>query len=185
MLTYMYRAALYCPDCAGKIQRNIDLKERGKERGSYPVVWAGDSESYPSGPYENGGGEADTPQHCDACGVFLQNSLTSDGVRYLQEHVEAFETQGIGRADVIHEWTDFYGAISWADNDAPKPTYYECGICGAWHNARWEGDCRQDDARFMLEDLDAKHGPDGWEAIDMEDVDAWRATSSLGQLGSL
>lgn len=56
-----------------------------------------------------------------------------------------------------------------------RPTYYECGICSALHDATWDGDCRQDDARFMPEDLDAKHGPNGWDEIDMGDVDAWRA----------
>jgi len=28
------------------------------------------------GPYPDGGGEADAPQHCGGCGVFLENPLT-------------------------------------------------------------------------------------------------------------
>ena len=26
---------------------------------------------------------------------------------------------------------------------------YECGICGAYHDATWDGDCREDAARIM------------------------------------
>lgn len=54
------------------------------------------------------------------------------------------------------------------------PTYYECGICSCLHDARWDGDCRQDNARFNLEDLDALHGDNGWNEIAMEEVDDWR-----------
>jgi len=35
--------------------------------------------------------------------------------------------------------------------------FYECGCCGAYHPAAWNGDCRDDDNRFMPEDL-----PEGW-----------------------
>ena len=55
-----------------------------------------------------------------------------------------------------------------------KPTYYECGICSQLHPATWDGDCRDDANRFNPEDLDAMHGPVGWDEIDMGDVDDWR-----------
>jgi len=48
-----------------------------------------------------------------------------------------------------------------------KPTYYECGICGQYHSVLWDGDCREDAARFTPEDLDAKHGADGWTEAPM------------------
>jgi len=48
-----------------------------------------------------------------------------------------------------------------------KPKYYECGICGAWHRAEWDGDCREDDERLNPEDMDARHGSFGWESIEM------------------
>lgn len=51
-----------------------------------------------------------------------------------------------------------------------KPTYYECGICGAMHSASFTGDCREDSARFDVDDLDANHGPNGWEEIAMDDL---------------
>lgn len=55
-----------------------------------------------------------------------------------------------------------------------KPTFYECGICGHWHNAMWDGDCREDNARFFSDQLDAKYGPLGWTVIEMDAIDAWR-----------
>lgn len=47
------------------------------------------------------------------------------------------------------------------------PEYYECGICGGWHSANWNGDCREDAARFNPEDLDKLHGWGGWEHVAM------------------
>jgi hypothetical protein len=54
-----------------------------------------DSDEYPKGPYPDGGGEADTPQHCDHCHCFLENPLTSDGYDYVREKQNA-------------EWDSFY-----------------------------------------------------------------------------
>jgi hypothetical protein len=51
-----------------------------------------DSDTWPQGPYDSGGGEADTPQHCDQCGVFLENPLTSDGDDYLLEATHPYES---------------------------------------------------------------------------------------------
>jgi hypothetical protein len=55
------------------------------------------------------------------------------------------------------------------------PQFYACGICGAYHPATWDGDCRQDAFRFMSEELDEKYGSHGWEEVEMpggEDEDA-------------
>ncbi len=49
-----------------------------------------------------------------------------------------------------------------------KPTFYECGTCGAMHDVLWSGDCRQDDARFAPDELDKKYGSLGWEEVEME-----------------
>jgi hypothetical protein len=43
-----------------------------------------DSDDLPKGPYPNGGGEADTPQYCDGCGILLENPLTQAGYRLRQ-----------------------------------------------------------------------------------------------------
>ena len=44
--------------------------------------------------------------------------------------------------------------------------FYECGICGAMHALHWDGDCRQDDARLSVEDIEARHGDD-WIEVSM------------------
>lgn len=51
------------------------------------------------------------------------------------------------------------------------PQYYECGICGHYHSVLWNGDCRQDDARFTLDDIWDKHRQDGWEEVPMPGTD--------------
>jgi hypothetical protein len=51
------------------------------------------------------------------------------------------------------------------------PKFYECGICGAWHNLAWCGDCREDNERFFPEDMDAKYGWNGWEEVPMPGAD--------------
>lgn len=56
-------------------------------------------------------------------------------------------------------------------NPKPKPRYYECGACAAWHALNWNGDCREDAARFTPEALDAKHGRSGWDTAPMPFVD--------------
>lgn len=83
MQVYMYCAAFYCQACGEKL-----CATEAKPAGMDPTnesTW--DSDEYPKGPYPNGGGEADTPQHCDSCGVFLQNPLTTDGYDYVREAV--------------------------------------------------------------------------------------------------
>lgn len=48
-----------------------------------------------------------------------------------------------------------------------RPTYYDCGICGEWHPADWDGDCRDDANRFMPDQLDELHGEHGWDEVPM------------------
>lgn len=55
-----------------------------------------------------------------------------------------------------------------------KPTYYECGICGHYHNAWWDGDCRENEARTNPERLDDAFGKTGWDMIEMSDIEQWR-----------
>ena len=86
MNAYVYNADIYCEPCAAKIKTRLD---------GHTVEDNGDSENYPQGPYGNGGGEADTPQHCGDCHEFLQNPLTDDGMEYIQ-------------ANQRDEWDEFY-----------------------------------------------------------------------------
>lgn len=45
------------------------------------------------------------------------------------------------------------------------PQYYECGGCGAYHDADFCGDCRQDDGRYSMAELDQRYGEAGWTEI--------------------
>lgn len=102
MDAYIYRAALYCEDCASIIQRPYHPEE-------YDVhVDCDDSECCPQGPYAGGGGEADCPQHCDGCGVFLENPLTQDGYRYITEAFTENDYRRQGSRDVLDTWYRFY-----------------------------------------------------------------------------
>ena len=46
-----------------------------------------------------------------------------------------------------------------------RPSFYWCGICGYFHPADWNGDCRDDAHRFTSEQLDIlfpDKNEDGW-----------------------
>lgn len=51
----------------------------------------------------------------------------------------------------------------------PKPVFYLCEICGAHHLWDWNGDCRDNSARFDYEKLDKEFGCDGWEERSMDE----------------
>jgi hypothetical protein len=80
MKVFMYRAALHCETCGGKIKDQ--LNQAGKQPEDIDNEYSYDSDDYPKGPYSDGGGEADCPQYCDTCGIFLENPLTHDGIDY-------------------------------------------------------------------------------------------------------
>ena len=69
-----------CGDCAGE--------------GATPVL-------------ESHGAESDTPAHCAHCETFLENPLTSDGIAYVAEALEAHE-EGDGRAEILVQWARHY-----------------------------------------------------------------------------
>ena len=105
MIAYAYQAALYCEDCAAAIKRQ--LRADGKKPSE-------DSNDWPIGA-PNGGGEADSPQHCDCgedclnaivlseqlIGAWLENELTSQGAAYVREAVEA-------GGEVANLWEQWY-----------------------------------------------------------------------------
>jgi hypothetical protein len=103
MDAYVYKAALYCSDCAAQIRKGRDVQ-------MWPRVMQEDSEYVPQGPYPNGGGEADSPQHCDACGIFLENTLTPDGTRYVIAQLVEHARDGSGSRSVLQQWAAFYNA---------------------------------------------------------------------------
>lgn len=106
MNVYIFQAALLCEGC-GEATRNqlrestIQLHPGFVESDEYTY----DSDYFPKGPYGDGGGEADSPQHCDHCQVFLGNSLTTDGVAYVREQLnEVEDTSGF---DCPLDWHEF------------------------------------------------------------------------------
>jgi hypothetical protein len=96
MNAYVFQAALLCEDCGEQVKQS-------KPFTGAPIDGR-DSECWPQGPYSDGGGEADTPQHCDSCGVFLENPLTTDGLAYVAD-----EARGRMNSLAHTLWAPFYG----------------------------------------------------------------------------
>jgi len=98
MDAYIYSADLYCAECADAIKADL--------AGS--ALDNGDSDTYPQGPYVDGGGESDTPQHCARCGVYLDAPLTEAGVEYAHEAlgdaIRAFLDGTGGRREPLETW---------------------------------------------------------------------------------
>jgi hypothetical protein len=89
MDAYVYKAALWCGPCIIKAlvaERKaapsaIDIPpaealEQIVSANGFTSEGDYDSDDLPKGPYADGGGKADTPQHCDGCRQFLENPLT-------------------------------------------------------------------------------------------------------------
>lgn len=49
------------------------------------------------------------------------------------------------------------------------PVFYACEICSALHRWEWNGDCREDAARFSCEELDERYGYGCWEERSMDE----------------
>lgn len=86
MDVYVYQAALWCEECTSEICLEINLPQGADIENE--SSW--DSDDYPKGPYNDGGGEADCPQHCDSCHIFLENPLTGDGVAYVLDSLASY-----------------------------------------------------------------------------------------------
>jgi len=100
MEAYVYKAELYCLACGHEIVTNLmaenNCPANTLDESSY------DSDDFPKGPYPNGGGSSDTPQHCAKCGVFLENPLTTEGVDYVREVVNSTPRS------IVAKWKTFY-----------------------------------------------------------------------------
>lgn len=123
MNVYAYQATLYCEPCGRAIIDRLEGPQRERDdsgrfaRRDYDTVGT-DSNHFPAGPYPNGGGEADCPQHCDcgpdclsplklpngkAVGAWLENPLTADGVAYVQEKL-----RDASESPVVQFWAEMY-----------------------------------------------------------------------------
>lgn len=117
MDAYIYQAALWCPICTREIKK--DLKKEGHVPEDPNDEHSYDSDDYPKGPFDDGGGEADTPQHCDGCNVFLENPLTSDGEEYVREavHEDDERRRRGGKANpVTGEWREYYDYLDFGED---------------------------------------------------------------------
>lgn len=81
MNVYIKDGAMYCEDCAPK----------GAD-----------------GPHADGGGEGDCPNHCDDCGVFLENPLTIYGQGYTTDMIKDARAKGRTESVALTEWLPFY-----------------------------------------------------------------------------
>lgn len=94
MQAYIFQADIFCGDCGRDICSRL----------TPPPEEPYDSDDYPKGPFGDGGGESDTPQHCGSgedclnaieltdgskVGAWLENPLTGDGADYVREAVES------------------------------------------------------------------------------------------------
>lgn len=104
MKAFMFQAALLCEDC-GDAHKATHVKPDHADEGDESSY---DSDEWPKGPYEDGGGEADCPQHCDACGLFLENPLTGDGENYVLDAFRDYVDAGHGSIEVLVEWRHAY-----------------------------------------------------------------------------
>ena len=106
MNVYIYQAALYCEHCGKEIRQR--LMAEGKAPANPEDEYTYDSDDFPKGPYPDGGGEADCPQHCDSCNAFLENELTTQGQEYVTEKFLEYLTCFNGDESAIAQWREFY-----------------------------------------------------------------------------
>lgn len=118
MDAYIFQADLYCGPCmiesliahdkASPAARDMApgaALEQITESNGFMCESDYDSDDLPKGPYADGGGEADRPQHCGRCRVFLENPLTRDGEIYV---VAAAKER---LSSTCREWHDFYSYL--------------------------------------------------------------------------
>jgi hypothetical protein len=102
----MYAAALYCKACGEAIRER--LTSEGKAPPDADDESSYDSDDFPKGPFYEGGGESDSPEHCDACHEFLENPLTHDGEAYVLDAIERALVEGKDCV-ALTEWMPHYG----------------------------------------------------------------------------
>lgn len=109
MDAYIYQADLYCADCTKSIKARV--AKEGNVPPNPDIEDSFDSDTYPKGPYADGGGESDSPSHCAGCGVFLENSLTTDGENYVRERIQEDANSRRTHNDTIRTWREFYSYL--------------------------------------------------------------------------
>lgn len=116
MDAYIYNADIYCEQCGERIKARLDAEGHTPKNPDDERTF--DSSEYPKGPFSDGGGEADTPQHCgegEKClnalvlsdgtkvGCMLENDLTQAGAEYVKEYLRDDPD-----SEVVQLWANFY-----------------------------------------------------------------------------
>lgn len=106
MRTYIYQADVFCEICIDEIKESLRDKKP-----AYPCDLSDentyDSDDYPKGPYASD--EADCPQHCGNCGMFLESPLTTDGNNYVKEALTEAPKPLTGH---IKTWAEYYDYLT-------------------------------------------------------------------------
>ena len=105
-LAYIFQADIYCEDCGRDIRTRLTMDGNAPSNPSDECTY--DSDNFPKGPYSDGGGEADCPQHCAQCRAFLENSLTQDGYEFVREAIRNAEEKNLADRPHIQLWRAFY-----------------------------------------------------------------------------
>ena len=116
MNTYIYAADIFCEDCGEAIRKRIT--QEGNAPANPDDEYSYDSDEFPKGPYPNGGGESDSPEHCGSLGycinaielsdgtkvgAWLENDLTIEGAHYVEEAIEDDPDN-----EVCQLWAEWY-----------------------------------------------------------------------------
>jgi hypothetical protein len=134
---YAYQGALYCDDCAEQIIEELDAQGAEDD---------GDSEQYPQGPHSDGGGESDSPYHCDngaqcvnavqvpggaKIGCPFGNPMTVEGLSHLVEAIadDVLRQDDHARA-VGRLWRSIYSEVDAMDLIKITPGGRQ--VCAAW-----------------------------------------------------
>lgn len=139
---YIYNADLYCEDCGRDIRKQ--LTKKGLAPANVDSETTYDSDQFPTGPFDEGGGEADCPHHCasgESClapevlpdgskiGAWLENDLTEAGVRYVQETIEE---GGVVAEFWYRVYAPSYGLKSRAQDKAKIPKGFRASLLRRW-----------------------------------------------------
>lgn len=138
MQAYIFNADIYCEDCGRRLVEEYTADE---------IEDNGDSDTFPQGPYPDGGGEADCPQHCSNCRCFLENPLTTDGAEYVLEALNQHAESGRDDSGVLREWSEFYGI-------RPRRTYWTVRDAGRLLLAIRD---TQESANRAADDIEREH----------------------------
>src|SRR6516162_185945 len=124
MDAYIYKTGLWCGPCIVKAlvaarkaapgaigMSPAEVLQQIASANGFTCESDYDSDDLPKGPIAEGGGEADTPRHCEACRRFLANPLTGDGLIWVEDAIRDWLTTRKATAtttDTLNERADFY-----------------------------------------------------------------------------